>query len=150
MPAARLEAVRFVFDEDSRGFGLHLSQLRTDMACIGSRPLASDLPSGTKDPDWIPVLADHGWIAITQNAEIRTHPIEGELARAHGLRVACLMRPEGRGNRWDATRQLLRSWERIEQLMAAPGPGWLSIYWSRTRLQTFEPGKIVRARPHQL
>lgn len=77
-------AVRYVFDEDSRGFGLWLSRLRTDMACVGADPIAGTLPLGTLDQDWTPVTAERGWVAIARNARIRTQLEDAALAVDQG------------------------------------------------------------------
>ncbi|MGI5127462.1 hypothetical protein ACQEVB_11690 [Pseudonocardia sp. CA-107938] len=144
------DAIRFLFDEDSRGFGLGLMGLRRDLACIGSPPLQRELPLGIRDPDWIPLVGGEGWVVITQNIEIRTHPEEAKLAVASNLRVACLVHPEENPDRWDAARMVLRHWDKIEQLGAVEGPAWLTIHASRTRRQNFQPGLVQRARPGRL
>ena len=66
MPVSTVGDVRFVFDEDSRGFGLAVARLRPDMACVGSEPVADLLPLGMLDPEWIPEVAQRGWV-ITKN-----------------------------------------------------------------------------------
>lgn len=91
-----LDGVRFYVDEDVLGLGLALAWSRQDTVVCGIEPLPDDLARGTPDPTWIPVVAARGWIAITGNARIRTHPEESRLAVEAGLRVvASAMRVGG-------------------------------------------------------
>lgn len=144
------EAIRFVFDEDSRGFGLWISRLRHDMTCVGSEPVTELLPLGTLDPEWIPTVAQRGWVAITKNSHIRTQPEESKLAIEHGLVVACLIEPRRHANRWDFAQSLFRHWDAVEDLASKPGPAWLALNKDRPRSYEFQPGKAPRARPRQL
>lgn len=146
----KIDAVRFIFDEDSRGFGLWLSKLRLDMTCVGADPVVELLPLGTLDPDWIPVVADRGWVAITKNYRIRTQPEEAALAVECGLRVACLMQPVRDANRWDFARMLLRHWDAAADLGSQPSPAWLAVHGDRVRSRDFQPGRPERARKNQL
>lgn len=150
MPKPGWNDVRFVFDEDARGVGLALVRLRADMTCVGSPPIEHRLPLGTKDPDWIPVVAGAGWVAITKNAAIRTHPQEAPLAFDSGLRVACLVPGRDSAGRWDLARMLMQHWDAVEALHGETGPCWLSIYRDRTRRLPYEPGKAARSAPGRL
>lgn len=151
MPAdPTLDTVRFVFDEDSRGFGLWLARLRRDMACVGSPPVDELLPLGILDPDWIPVVAERGWIAITKNHRIRTQPTEASLAVKHGLRVACLMEPNRNADRWDFSRAVFRHWDAIDELSTRTGATWLAVQSDRTRMRPFAPGTPERSRDGRL
>jgi PIN like domain len=147
MQVPALSDLRYVFDEDARGVGLWLNKMRTDMTCVGSKPVDKILPLGIKDPEWIPIVGDAGWVVITKNAAIRTHPIESPLAIKHGLRVACLTETTKPTTRWDLARMLLRHWDVVEQLATEAGPSWVSLYSDRTRRRAYEPGQPERARP---
>lgn len=150
MPAPSIEDIRFVFDEDSRGFGLAVSRLRSDMSCVGTEPVANLLPLGITDPAWIPLVADRGWVVITKNWHIRTQPAEAALALEHGLVIACLMEPRKNATRWDFAQLIFRHWEAIEGLAANPGPAWLSVHKDRTRPGEYKPGDVPRAPRGQL
>lgn len=145
-----IDDIRFVFDEDSRGFGLWLSKLRKDMTCVGHAPVDVLLPLGTLDPDWIPVVAGRGWVAITKNAHIRTQPQEAALAVEHGLRVACLIEPLRNANRWDFAQMVFKHWDAIAGLAGENGPVWLNIYRDRVKVLEFRPGEPPRARDGRL
>jgi len=64
-------AVRFYIDQDLRGLGKLLVQVRTDVTYTGDpggigidklpRP-PSPIAVGALDPDWIPIAAGAGWI----------------------------------------------------------------------------------------
>lgn len=149
-PVPALDELRFVFDEDSRGFGLWLSKLRKDMTCVGAEPVAGLLPLGTPDPEWIPVVADRGWIAVTKNSRIRTQPQEAALAVQYGLRVVCLMEPVRSATRWDFARMVMRHWDAVDDLRTHSGAAWLAVYRDRVRLRPFQPGTPERARDGHL
>ncbi len=142
--------VRYLFDEDSRGFGLWISRLRKDMTCVGEPPVEVLMPLGTMDPDWIPVAADRGWIAITKNWHIRTQPEEAELAVTHGLRVACLLEPVKNANRWDFSRMVFRHWDAIADLTSRTEATWLAVHRDRVRVRAFQPGMPERSREGHL
>ena len=149
-PHPDLGNIRFVFDEDSRGFGLWLSKLRKDMTSVGAAPIEAMLPLGTLDPDWIPIVAERGWVAITKNSHIRTQPEEARSALDLGLRVACLMEPRGHANRWDFAGMVFRHWNAIAELTESPGPAWLAVYEDRVRAREFQPGVPPRAQGGRL
>lgn len=75
MPAPPvLDDIRFVFDEDSCGFGLWLAKLRKDTTCVGAAPVEKMLPLGILDPDWIPVVAEHRFAPGVQSPSSPSSP----------------------------------------------------------------------------
>lgn len=149
-PVPTPDEIRFVFDEDSRGFGLWLSPLRKDMTCVGADPVAGLLPLGTPDPEWIPLVAERGWVAVTKNSRIRTQPQEAALAVQHGLLVACVMEPVKNATRWDFARMIMRHRDAVADLSTHSEATWLAIYRDRFRLRPYQPGAPERARDGHL
>lgn len=49
--------------------------------------LANHFPIGTHDVFWIPVVAQHGWVALTHDFHVRYNAVEREVIMASGLRV---------------------------------------------------------------
>ena len=45
-----------------------------------------EIPRGTLDLDWMPVVGRNGWIVLTRDRRIRTRPAELIAYREHGLR----------------------------------------------------------------
>lgn len=110
-----LNQVRFVVDENTLAVGKVMQQLRDDVAYVGD-PLISDLiPRRSLDEHWIPVVAAHGWVAITNDHHMRTRHYEASLALEHGLMIVNIKGVEHRtawdqlvrltstGNRWSGS-----------------------------------------------
>lgn len=132
-----LDAVRYYLDEDLAGVGLVLRQLRTDVAIGGRSPIEDLVPR--KDVDWIPVVAQQGWVVITNDRHIRTRPYEAQAAIEHRLRCVELA-PVGRdAARWDFMRLLLSHWAAVEGLLAEEGPTWLKLRGDKSRRLEFKP-----------
>jgi len=141
---ATLETARYFVDEDIAGLGLALRGLRYDVI-VGGHPPANELVP-KDDPDWIPVVAQRGWVVITNDRHIRTRPTEAPLAIEHRLRCACL-RPRGKNpSQWDFMVLLMKRWSSIEELHARTGPVWLQIDDRYApKVWRYEPGRAPRS-----
>ncbi|WP_440716920.1 hypothetical protein [Jongsikchunia kroppenstedtii] len=131
-------------DENLARFGRAMTLLRKDTACFGRDPVADILPLGISDSDWIPIVGNRGWVAITSDRRIRTRPAEALLAVEHQLRVIHL---HGIGNTlpWDQMVRFASRWNSIENALAdTSGPTWLAIQSNKMRTLNFEPGKPER------
>jgi PIN like domain len=120
---------RFYVDEDILGVGYGMMWLRPDVTTCGREPFAERLPRGILDVDWIPVVADLGLIAITNNHKIRTHPVEAEVALSSNARMIGLAGKIAEGTSWDKVTLLTRHWRAIEAFVDdhPTGPWWLSV-----------------------
>ena len=49
--------------------------------------LTNHFPSGTDDVIWIPVVAQHGWVALTHDLHVRYNKTERDAIMESGLRV---------------------------------------------------------------
>ena len=49
--------------------------------------LADHFPNGTDDVSWIPVVAQHGWVALTHDLRVRYSNLERDAIMESGLRV---------------------------------------------------------------
>lgn len=114
------------------------------MACIGDDLVEDLLPLEIKDPDWIPVVAGLGWVAITKNYRIRTQPVEAQLAIDSGLVAVCVFPFDEEASRWELSEILFRHWKSVEGLDPADGPSWLELTDDRAVSRDYEPGMSNR------
>jgi hypothetical protein len=137
--AVGLEHVRWYADESVLGLGRLLCQQRDDVVHPGHR-LVPELPLGALDTEWMPLVADRGWVAFHRDRRIRTRPSELTLFHAHGLRTVWF------GGKRDLSssqqRELLtRYWSNIEALREELGSGPWSVTLTSAGLA------VVRLRP---
>ena len=126
MPAdeARL---RFFFDESALGVGKALEIARSDVVHTGHR-LLPEVPFGTLDTEWMPVVACKNLAVIARDRRIRTKPAELEQMKTHGLRVFWLAGKKDLSS-WDALVRLVRRWDDIERTMRdrPEGPWFMAV-----------------------
>lgn len=73
-------------DENLLGLGRLLTRSgRTDVVYPG-HPGLPEVPLGTPDLDWMPLVAGRGLLVLTRERRIRTRPVELTAYRAHGIR----------------------------------------------------------------
>ena len=125
----RFEDIRFYVDEDRIGLGLAMMWARADTVACGETLVAENLHRGILDVDWIPIVANHGWVAITGNWRIRRNPVEAAVCEQVNARIICLHDPRGDQPTWGWLCQLARHWERVERFVHEHphGPWWLSV-----------------------
>jgi len=122
--------VQFYFDADVLGLAHVICGLRHDCtypgdpgAVIQGRerpPCLVDDPS-TKDPDWLPVVTERGWLIITRDRHIARRPSELHAVRSYGARLVAISGAEGT-SKWNQLEIVMRQWRALEQLTAEPGP----------------------------
>jgi hypothetical protein len=115
---------RFFCDANDIALGRGLAQLRRDVVYPGHVELPEVVP-GTKDQDWIPVVAERGLVVITRDKRIRRRPVERLAWREGGLRGFVLT---GAGNQptWESARILLSRWDQVERwIQARPEGPWM-------------------------
>ncbi len=125
---ASLDDVRFFVDENTLALGRAIAQLRNDIAVIGEPPVDHLLRRGMDDVEWIPVVAERGWVVITIDHHLRTRPHEASLAARSGL-MCVNLRGAGNLSRWEQLVRLVRHWEAVEAFIEKrpTGPWWLSL-----------------------
>ncbi|WP_373234856.1 hypothetical protein [Mycobacterium marinum] len=134
--------VRFYFDADILGLAHVICGLRNDCTYPGDpgavikrrlrRACPISTPRATKDREWIPVVAQSGWVAITRDSNIMDHVSLLELINEHGLRLIALSGKDGR-DPWGQLEIVLSHWRRIEAVCERRGP--LLLVASRTSLR---------------
>lgn len=138
----RTAPVRFYFDADILGLGKLLANLRPDVTYPGDpggvlhktrRPPCPITTPHTRDLDWIPVVAQARWVAITRDRHIQDHRAELAAVRNHRLRLVALSAPEARTT-WEQLEVVMCQWRAIEALVDQEGP--LLTVATRTSLRT--------------
>jgi len=86
MSCTDLGEARWYFDESALGPAKLLSDRRDDLVFAG-HPLLENVPLGTADTDWIPIVTTSGWVAFCRDRRIRSRPAELQIAREAGLRM---------------------------------------------------------------
>lgn len=138
----RTAPVRFYFDADILGLGKLLANLRPDVTYPGDpggvlhktrRPPCPITTPHTRDLDWIPVVAQARWVAITRDRHIQDHRAELAAVRDHRLRLVALSAPEARTT-WEQLEVVMCQWRAIEALVDQEGP--LLTVATRTSLRT--------------
>ncbi len=119
-------ALRFYVDESALGLGKALQAARQDTIHVG-HPLIPECPLGVLDPEWIPVVAARGLVAIGRDKHIRTRPAELMRIRESRLRV---LRIGGKRDlsTWDWLVPFVRRWEDIDTLLGdRPEGPWIYL-----------------------
>jgi len=120
-------SLRFFVDENTLGLGKALAIARKDVIHVG-HPLIPQVPLGSLDAVWIPVVAQQSLTLITRDKHIRTKPAELALLRQHGLRIFWIAGARDLST-WDYLVRLVRRWTDIERILdnRGPGPWFMSI-----------------------
>lgn len=109
-------------DENTLGFAKILQRAgRTDVLSPG-HPQLPEVPLGTPDLDWMPIVGSRDFIVVTRDRRIRTRPAELAAYRHHGIRSVWLgakrdMRPD------EQAALFLRFEERIVREIIKRGAG---------------------------
>lgn len=122
MPATptSLPDVRFFIDADLLGVGKALARVRKDVVHPG-HPRCPQIRTDTPDSEWLPLVGESGWIAISRNKRIRYNPVENRLLRRHGVR-AIFLTGRSEMTSWDRLVLIVRHWDAIEASLDEPGP----------------------------
>jgi hypothetical protein len=121
MPADQAEPPKYFVDESSVAIGRALAAARRDVVHPG-HPRLPEVPLGTVDPVWMPIVARRNLVVIARDRHIRTKPVERELFLKHRLRVFWISGPKDLSN-WANLCRLVKMWPRIEKVIATAGPG---------------------------
>ncbi len=130
--------VRFYLDADTLGLAHVLVTIRGDVTYPGDpggkykrlvRPACPITRPKTPDSEWLPVVAQHGWLVITRDQNLRNKTVEMESILRHGAKVVTIVnarRYKGvEPPKLDVFRQLrilLTHWDDVEGLLDVPGP----------------------------
>lgn len=125
--AAVSELLRFYVDESALGLGKTMAAARKDTIHCG-HPLAPRCPLGIKDPQWIPIVAEMGLVAIGRDKHLRTREAEFGLVETSCLRVFRIAAKRDLST-WDWLKVVMRNWDAMERIVAEnpDGPWYYAI-----------------------
>jgi hypothetical protein len=127
---ARPASVRFYVDADLLGLGKLLGTLRNDITYPGdpgaevhkrARPPCPITSPAVLDADWIPVIAEQGWLIVTRDSRIIENYAEITAVRASNAKMVALNQRDAQ-TKWGQLEVFMTQWRRIETLAAEPGP----------------------------
>ncbi len=127
---ARPADVRFYFDADLLGVAKVLAALRSDITYPGDpgalvhrreRPACPITTPAALDTDWIPVVAEAGWLIVTRDSRIQDHRAEITAVRDHEAKMVAVAGKDAR-NTWQQLEVLFSQWRAIEPLASRNGP----------------------------
>lgn len=119
--------LRFYVDESALGLGKTLAAARKDTVHCG-HPLVTSCPLGIKDPQWIPLVAGMGLVAIGRDKRMRTRDAEFPLIEAHALRIFRIGTKRDLST-WEWLKIVVRNWDAMERIIAEnpDGPWYYAI-----------------------
>ena len=124
----RDDEVKYFFDETSLPLGRAFALLRGDVVHPGHRRLP-EVPPGTLDPDWLPIVGGRGLVVIGRDRHIVTKPAELAAYREHRIRAFWIAGDKDLGN-WENMTRLARWWSEMERVTARRGAGpWFYGIW---------------------
>lgn len=121
---------RFFVDENDLALGRSLAHARRDVLHPGHVRLP-EVPFGTPDAVWLPIIGGLGLVVITRDKKIRSRPAEAELVIAAGVR-GFVLTSAGDLSTWATLSVLVHQWDALERHLAGhPGGPWLAALTSQ-------------------
>jgi hypothetical protein len=117
-------ATRFFVDENDLALGKALAGRHDDIVYPG-HPALPEVPRGSLDDEWLPMIGRKSLVVITRDQRIRYRPVEKRMWVDHGVRGFVLT---GRRNQTTADSLALveRYWSRITALIVSrPAGPWM-------------------------
>lgn len=130
MSRAKPATVRFYFDADVLGLAKVIAHLRSDVTFPGdpgavihrrARAACPTTTPATPDSEWIPAVADRGWLIITRDSRIQERRAEVAAIRDNNARMVALSGKDATGV-WAQLEVLMSQWRRIESLLNESSP----------------------------
>ncbi|WP_433012489.1 hypothetical protein [Kribbella sp. CA-294648] len=126
------EPSRYFADENAIGLAKILIRDHHRLDVIYSA--IEEIPRGTPDLTWMPIVGERGWIILTRDRRIRTRPAEQLAYWEHGLRSVWI------GGKQDHTSMelaeiFLQHEERLRRLTIKLGGGPWALTMSRSGIR---------------
>jgi hypothetical protein len=118
------------FDADVLGLAKLLCVERADFTYPGDpggrikkreRPPCPVTTPAAKDSDWIPIVANRGWLIVTRDRRIQDNRAEIDAVRTYGAKMVNLASPDA-STTWAQLEVFMTRWRRIEALVESEGP----------------------------
>ena len=117
-------AARFFVDENDLALGKALAQQHDDVVYPG-HPDLPEVPRGSLDDTWLPLIGQSGLVVITRDQRIRYRPVEKQLVVKHRVRGFVLTGRKSQSTT-DSLRIVERHWLRLQTVIDANPKGpWL-------------------------
>jgi hypothetical protein len=113
--------VTYFADENALGFAKLLLRQRNDIVHPGHE-LVPEIPLGSPDLDWLPIVGRMQWIVLSRDRRIRSRPAELKLYREHGVRSVWIGGKTDRSSR-DLVEIFLANEDRLTRYAIKMGPG---------------------------
>lgn len=116
---------RFFCDETDLALGRALEQIHVGEVVYPGHPDLPEVPRGTIDEGWLPVIGEQRLAVITRDGRIRRRPVEKRLWLDHAVRGFVLT---GRGSQStsDSVEVIEENWHRISLLLdQRPTGAWM-------------------------
>lgn len=120
-----MDGFRWFADESVLGFGKLLARQRPDVLYPG-HPAIPEVPLGSLDVEWMPVVASMRLVAFHRDRRIRTRPLEVQQYRDHGVRSIWFGGKKDLSSSAQVTLAMLH-WARIEEAVDTLGRGPWSL-----------------------
>lgn len=126
----KMAQVRFYLDADILGLASILGPLRNDITFPGDpgavihkrqRPPCPIESTDVPDTDWLPIVAERGWLVISRDHNIRENIAERRAVLEHGVKMVALAGKDA-GTKWKQLQLVMQRWDRIEALANETGP----------------------------
>lgn len=129
---------RFFVDETDLALGKRLAVVHPDVVYSGHEELP-EVPRGTLDDDWLPVVGSKGLVVITRDRRIRYRPVERRMWVHHHVRGFVLTGRVSQSTA-DSMAILERHWARIKAMIAErpAGPWMIAVTAGRLREVTLQ------------
>lgn len=105
MMSAAFSPVYFT-DENALGMGKILHRSGREDVLFPGHPSLPEVPLGSLDLEWMPIVGRLGLIVVTRDRRIRTRPAELRAYREHGIRSV-----------WIGAKQDLRPQDQVEMFL---------------------------------
>lgn len=124
---------RFFVDESDLALGRRLSERHPQVLYPGHTDLP-EVPRGSLDDDWLPVIGQLGLVVITRDQRIRYRPVEKRRWVTHRVRGFVLTGRRSQSTT-DSLAVLEKHWARIEALISdrPVGPWMMAVTEERLR-----------------
>lgn len=109
-------------DENTLGLGKLLRRSGRDDVLYPGHEALQDVPLGTLDLDWMPIVAERGLIVVTRDRRIRTRPAELRAYLEHGIRSVWIGAKQDMGPQ-DQFELFIQHEHRLQREITKRGPG---------------------------
>jgi len=122
--------LRYFLDENLLPIGKALASVRSDVTFPGHPAINDRIPTGTLDPDWLPVVGsrDLDLVVLSHDKGIRNKPAERQAHLDNGVRFIVLTTARDL-TMWDKLSLIVKKWEAMEKRIrqAEAGPWMISM-----------------------